>query len=164
MGKFLTQPSRIEQEPAKDKFKLLDNELYLDDDGSLYLAWRGYLTDNFTWLRSTNWDIRCSHLHDIGCQYHQLVKVTVPIWALKRLGLVVETEDGLVCNDIPKEYLTVVDISKKGVNDLFYRMLRSADNPPTPKLIQWLYRIGVAFNINWYFTGKERINLNELYN
>lgn len=164
MGKFLTRPSEIEQVAKMNKYKLLDNELYLDDDGSLYLAWRGYLTDNFTWLRSNNWDIRCSHIHDVGCQYHQLVKVALPLWALKKLGYLVETEDGLLCNDIPPEYLKVVDVSKKEVNDLFYRMMRDADCPPTPKVIQLLYRAGVALNIGWYRSGKERIKLDELYN
>ena len=36
MGKFLTCPARIEQLDEKGKYKVLDNELYKDDDGSIY--------------------------------------------------------------------------------------------------------------------------------
>ena len=42
-------------------------------------------------------------------------------------------------------------------------MLKSADCPVTPKYIQYGYRVGVAFNINWFLTGKKKIDLNKIY-
>ena len=55
MGKFLTDAARIEQIPKKGMYKVLDNELYQDDDGFIYLVWRGFQTDNFTWIRSVSY-------------------------------------------------------------------------------------------------------------
>ncbi|DAB01931.1 TPA: hypothetical protein CPT96_03235 [Candidatus Gastranaerophilales bacterium HUM_10] len=163
MGKFLTCPARIEQLDEKGKYKVLDNELYKDDDGSIYLVWRGYETDNFTWINSNDWDIRCSHLHDVGCQYHQLVKVRLNIHQLRMLRFVRTKGCKIICEDLPKKFLTIVPITGHEINNMFYRMLKAADCPKTPKYIQYLYRAGVAFNFNWFFTGKENIDLENLY-
>ena len=75
MGKFLTSAAAIEQLPKKGTYKLLNNELFQDNDGSIYLAWRGFKTDNFTWINSSDWDIRCAHGHDVGCMYGEIVRV-----------------------------------------------------------------------------------------
>lgn len=162
MGRFLTKASRIEQLPQKGMYKLLDNELYEDDDGSIYLAWRGFETDNFTWINSSDWDIRCSHGHDVGCKYHQVVKVMLNESQLKFLKLLHPKDSYFICENIPKKYLEVVNVSGNWINNLFYRMLKSADCPKTPKHIQILYRCGVAFNIGW-FGKREKINLDDIY-
>ena len=163
MTKFITCASRTEQLPEKGMYKLLDNELYLDDDYLIYLAWRGYRTDNFTWIKNSNWDIRCSHGHDVGCQYHQVVRVNLTESELWSSGLLHYHKGKIVCEDIPKEFLSVINISGHWINNLFYRMLRDADCPKTPKHIQKLYRAGVSFNLNWFTTGKEKIDLDNLY-
>ncbi|MCD7740030.1 MAG: hypothetical protein LUH11_01590 [Candidatus Gastranaerophilales bacterium] len=160
---FLTSASRIEQLNKKRMYRLIDNELYQDDDGSIYLAWRGYTTDNFTWINSNCWDIRCSHIHDVGCQYHRLVKINLIENELYRLGLLHAHGGMIVCEDIPLEYLEVVDITGHEVNNLFYRMLRDADNPPTPKTVQCLYRAGVSLNLKWFRTVKNDLDLNKIY-
>lgn len=162
MGKFLTKASRIEQLPKKGMYKLLDNELFEDDDGSIYLTWRGFETDNFTWINSSDWDIRCSHGHDVGCKYHQVIKVNLNADQLKILELLKIKNNNFICEDIPKKYLEVVNVSGNWINNLFYRMLKSADCPKTPKYIQILYRCGVAFNIGW-FGKRENINLDNIY-
>ena len=46
---------------------------------------------------------------------------------------------------------------------MFYRMLKAADCPKTPKLIQILYRCGVALNFKWFVSGKKKIQLEKLY-
>ncbi len=163
MGKFLTTAARIEQLPQKGMYKLLDNELYKDDDGSIYLAWRGFETDNFTWINSGDWDTRCSHLHDVGCKYHQMVKVKLNEHQLKMLRLLKVKGSKIVCENIPTKFLHVVDVSGHWINNLFYRMLRDADCPKTPKTIQLLYRTGVAFNFGWFKSGKEKIDLKNLW-
>lgn len=163
MARFLTSASRVEQLPEKGKYKLIDNELYMDDNETIYLAWRGFRTDNFTWLKSNNWDIRCAHLHDVGCEYHQMVKVNLTEGELWEKSLLHHHKGKVVCENIPLEYLEVVDITGHQVNNLFGRMLRDADCPKTPKHIQKLYRTGVAFNFGWFKSGKENINLDDLY-
>ena len=162
---FLTSAANIKQTPKRGKYKLCNNELFQDKDKTIYLAWRGFITDNFTWLKTNKWDIRCSHIHDVGCQYHQLVKVnlTQDELLIKKLLVYVKQTDSWYCKDIPIEYLQVVDISKFEINNLFYRMLSYADCPKMPKFLQVLYRIGVAFNLHWFFTGKESINLSKIY-
>ena len=165
MARFLTASSIIKQLPIKGKYMLCNNELFLDEDNSIYLTWRKYITDNFTWLKTNNWDTRCSHLHDVGCQYHQIIKVNLTEQQLKDMNLLVYVEKTgrWYCKDIPIEYLSIVKVSKLEINNLFYRMMKSADCPSTPKYIQILYRIGVAFNFKWFFTDKESIDLNNLY-
>ena len=69
----------------------------------------------------------------------------------------------IICKDIPAKYLKVKDVSGHWINNLFYRMLRDADCPKTPKLVQYLYRAGVALNLAWFKTGKVKIDVNKLY-
>lgn len=164
MGKFLTCPAHTEQLPKKGMYKTLINELYKDDDGAIYLCWRGFFTDNFTWIKKGDWDTRCAHLHDVGCKYHQVVRVKLDENQLRMKRLLVVHGSKLICRDIPLKYLEVIDVSGHWINNLFYRMLKSADCPKTPKYIQLLYRTGVAFNLGWFSSGKEKIDLNTLYN
>jgi len=164
-GKFLTEPARIQQLPAKGMYRVLDNELYKDEDGFIYLVPRGFETDNFTWLNSSDYDIRCSHFHDVGCKYHQVIKLK---WYLNEDTLksnkYLRIHKGkFICEDIPAKFLKVEDVSGHWINNMFYRMLKAADCPPTPKYIQLLYRAGVSFNLGWFTTGKEKIDLKNLY-
>lgn len=163
MGKFLTDESIIIQKGERGQYLLLGNELYKDDDGVIYLAWKGFQTDNFTWLRSNDWDIRCSHIHDVACKHHQLVRVMLNEFQLRMLRILKVQDNHVWCKDIPRQFLKIVDVSGTEANNLFYRMLKAADNPRTPKIIQILYRIGVMFNFHWFFTGKEKINKDKIY-
>jgi hypothetical protein len=164
MGKFLTSGSSKKQTNKKGMYYLTDNELYQDDDGSIYLAWRGYPTDDFTWIDAENWDTRCSHIHDVGCSCGQLVKVRLNEQGLRNLHYLHAKNDEIICEDIPSQFLQVVPITGHQVNNLFYRMLRDADCPQTPKYIQYAYRTGVCFNFGWFYGKKIPIDLNKLYN
>lgn len=163
MGIFLTSPALTEQLPIKGLYSVCSNELYKDDDNSIYLVWRGFQTDNFTWINSNDWDIRCSHGHDVGCKYHQVVKVNLTVEQLYSLNFLKSINNKIICFDIPENYLEIVNISGNWINNLFYRMLKSADCPKTPKFIQIFYRVGVAFNLNWFKSGKKKIDLSKIY-
>ena len=164
MSKFLTTPAKIEQLPTKGMYRVCENELYKDDDGSIYLVWRGFQTDNFTWINSSDWDTRCSHGHDVGCKYHQVVKVKLNEHQLRRTRYLYVKHNKILCRDLPYQFLEVKDVSGNWINNLFYRMLRDADCPKTPKHIQVLYRCGVALNVGWFTTGKTSIDLKQIYN
>ena len=166
-GSFLTGSAKIQQLDKKGMYRLCANELYKDEDGTIYLAWRNFQTDNFTWINSNDWDTRCSHINDIGCKYHQIVKVNLNETKLKEKGILQispYSSNELICNDIPKEYLEVIKASGHKINNMFYRMLKAADCPKTPKFIQILYRCGVALNFKWFISGKKKINLEKIYN
>lgn len=162
--KFLTSAARIEQLPEPGMYKLIDNELYLDDDKTINLHWRNFVTDNYTYIKSGERDIRCAHGHDIGCKHHQIVKVKLSISALIQYKYLHKNSKGLwVCENIPPEHLEIVNVSGRECNNLFYRMMRDADCPITPKYLQYWYRAGVSFNLNWFKTGKIKIDLAKLY-
>lgn len=163
MAKFLTSASTTKQLPEKGMYCLINNELYLDDDGSIYLAWRGFKTDQFTWIAKANWDTRAAHIHDVGCKYHQVVKVNLTTDELWKKGYLRYVGKTIICRNLPKYVLEVKDVSGNWINNLFYKMLRDADCPKTPKYIQLLYRCGVACNIGWFKSGKTKIDLNKIY-
>ena len=151
MAKFITSTPYMKQLSKPGKFKLCNNELLLDDNGSILLCWRGFITDNYTWIKNARWDIRCSHFHDVGCSYHQVVKVKLTEQELWDMNFLVKVNNEVYCKDIPLYYLQIHNISKKWINDLFYRAMKAADNPTIPAIIRVLYRCGVAFNFMWYF-------------
>lgn len=160
MGRFLTDKSITQQLDKKGMYKVLANELYKDDDGYIYLVWRNFETDNFTWIRSGDWDIRCSHLHDVGCKHHQVVRLKLNENQLWVRRLLIAEKGHTVCKDIPIDYLEVVKISGHEINNMFYRMLKASG---APKYVQYAYRAGVALNFAWFWTGKQKIDLNRLY-
>lgn len=162
---FLTSSAIIKQDHKPNKFKLCTNELFYDGETNrIYLAWRGFISDNYTWLRSTAWDIRCAHIHDVACQYHQLLYVPgYMIDTVINEYLVETSTKSIFCKDIPVSMLKIKDCSKREANQLFYRMMKAADCPKIPWIIRVIYRLGVALNFHWFFTGKEQIDLQSIY-
>lgn len=162
LGRFLTPKAVIQQLDKKGMYKVCENELYLDENGDIYLLWQFFQTDNFTWINSSDWDIRCSHFHDCGCKYHQMVKVLLTIPELFELGLIetIKGSNQYRCKNIPEKYLEVVNVSGHQINNMFYRMLKASK---APKYVQLAYRAGVAFNLGWFFSGKTKIDLSKIY-
>jgi hypothetical protein len=104
-------------------------------------------------------DIRPSSLHDIACKFHQLIIIDLPLRYLENTYLH-DIDDMTVCKDIPIEQLKVVDVSFSKANKLLKQSMQDVN---IPKRICNLYRLAVNFNLNWLFTGKEKIDLNKLY-
>ena len=154
-GRWITAHSRLEQ-VDNDTYELLDNELYEDVDGTLYLAPRLLLTDNFSrpFGNKQKYDVRPSHIHDIGCRYKQLILVDCLVDTLRAGGDLQRRKDKIILEDVPKYYLKIKDVGKFEVDNLFKRMCEATN---MPKNIVWLYRCGVFCNVGWIWNGKTKI-------
>ncbi len=157
MGQYLTNKVRLEQTSKKRVFRILDNELYKDDDGTIYIVPRFFCTDNYTiplWVSfiggsPVDYRVEPSHLHDLACYSFYVVYTILNEDELKEKGYYrYSTSRQLwVCENIPKEYLSMKKVSKKEANDLLYRAMKAAGIPLLKRII---VRIGVFFNIGWF--------------
>ena len=156
MGQYLTNRVRLEQTNKKRVFRTLDNELYKDDDGTLYIVPRYFCTDNYTiplWIAvlggsPVDYRVEPSHLHDLACYAFAVVYVNLTEEELKEKGYYrfSESRQMWVSENIPKEFLRIKKVTKKEANDLLYRAMKAAN---TPFLKRCLVRGGVFFNIGW---------------
>ena len=153
---WLTAQSRIEQTKEANNWYLLDNEVFEDEDGSIYLTPRGFKTDNYTipdWVAwvggsKSKWDVRPSHLHDFGCLYHQLIRVRMSKSALKRYKyLKINKEGKSVCDDIPVSSLELIPVTKWELDCLFKRAMKATNL--IPARVYNTFRCGVFFNFGW---------------
>ena len=162
MGRFITAKARIEQTEL-GYWKTLDNELYLDDDGSLYLVPRYFWSDGYTFPGfimmllgdKHKYDVRAAHGHDLFCRFHERIKVCMSLTTLKLKGYLRLYDDKVICEDIPLEFLDIQRVSKTWADDCFKRMMIACEIPKDKINI---IRFGVFFNLNWYLkTGKKSI-------
>lgn len=166
---FLTSNARIEQTDVAGVWQTIDNQLFEDEDGKIYLVPRYYKTDNYTipdwiaWLagNKSKWDVRPSHFHDFGCQFHALIQVKLNEIQLRQRRLLKVKNNKIICENIPIKHLEVVKKDKWFIDCFFKRMMKSANNIPAWRVN--LMRCGVFFNVGWLATYKNEINLNELY-
>jgi len=146
--KPLTYKSRIQQIGDGNKFVLIDNEVFATNKG-IILAPLYLLTDNITFINNTFVDVRASHIHDIGCATHKIIVSDLTEKDLLEKKLLYLNEkatereqkflkelqaakkyDGdtsvmvFVCEDIPAEYLKIVDVDFSEINQYFKQMLR----------------------------------------
>lgn len=176
--KFLTGKTVTVQTDETDLYCTLHNQLFLDDDGTIYLVPRYFKTDGYTipcWLAwlgggKKKWDMRPAIGHDLDCKYHQSIVVNLTEQELRSKGFLTHKEihiDGQTlvtpyCENIPIEYLTVVKTTFNQANSKFKRMMKA-----TKQLKMWrilMMRFAVNFNIGWLFSGKSEIILEKLYN
>ena len=166
--KWLTGNSRLEKSDKPNKWYLIDNELFQDKDGTIYLIPRNYETDNYTipdwiaWLggNKSKWSVRPSHLHDFGCQLHELIKVRLTEQQLRKLHYLRVHNDKLICEDIPPKFLELVPVTKWEIDCLFKRAMKATKTIP-PRVYN-LYRCGVFFNLGWLVKHKS-FDLNRIY-
>lgn len=158
---WLTDKAPVIQSNIPNKIETLYNQIYYDN-GIAYLVPRGLVSDGYTiplGIDKCKRDIRPSNLHDIACKYHQVIIVDIPLYRITEKYL--RYIDGrLICDDIPIEYLKVLGITFNKANNL---LKRAMEDLSIPKWVANLYRFGVNFNINWLFTGKEKIDLSSIY-
>ena len=158
---WLTSKSPILQSDKPNKIETLYNQIYYHE-GIAYFIPRGLVTDGYTIpfnVDKCKRDIRPSNLHDIACKFHQLIVVDLPLRYLD--NTYIDDIDGIeVAKDIPIEQLKVVDVSFNKANKLLKESMKDL---LIPKSVYNLYYFAVNFNLNWLFTGKEKIDLNKLY-
>lgn len=165
---WLTDDSRLEKLSEPNKWLLVDNELYKDDDGSIYIVPRNYKSDNYTvpdwiaWLggNKSKWDVRPAHIHDFGCQFHQLIKITLNEQQLKQMRFLRVHNDKIICENIPIKYLEIVPVSKWQIDCLFKRAMKATG--VIPASVYNLYRGGVFFNFGW-LGNHPPFNLSKIY-
>ena len=158
---WLTDKSPILQSNIPNKIETLYNQIYYHD-GTAYYIPRGLITDGYTipfGIDKTKRDVRPSTLHDIGCKFHQLIIVDLPIRYVET-NYLYDVDDTTVSRDIPIECLKVIPVTFNKCNDLLKSSMVDCN---IPKNICKLYRLAVNFNLNWLFTGKDKINLSSLY-
>jgi hypothetical protein len=156
-AKFLTDGSSLDQRPEPNKWLMVFSELFRDTDGSIYLVPRNYITDNYSipdwisWLAGgkSKYNAMPAHLHDFGCQYHQLIKVNLTEDELyKKKFLEISKRSGkVICKDIPLEYLSLVPIKKWDMDCMFKRCMKATNL--IPARVYNTYRCGVFFNFGW---------------
>lgn len=169
--RFLTSKARLEYY-QNDLYLCLDNTLFQDEDGQIYLVPRNFVTDLYSipnglaWLvgDSAGRDPRPAILHDYLCEYHQGIRVKLTRYELINYGYLTihyskERNRGfIVCKDIPVEYLELTKMFSKGeTNDFLRRAMKSLDVPKR-KLIGG----GICFNFN-YLWSYSKLNLDNIY-
>lgn len=125
------------------------NNLFLDDDCTLYYIPKNYIKDDFTNPFSDNakWKSDAADLHDIACDFHALIKVNLTIEELEAKKYLKEVDGYLYCCDIPTEYLEVVFVTKWEADCMFKRAMKASGC--INGLTIGLYRTGVFFNVGW---------------
>lgn len=157
MGEFLTSKSRIGQTAIEGIWYTLDNQLYKDDDGSIYLAPRNTLTDGYTIPAIFHFiaggmfahDVRACVQHDFECYYHKALKLKFNIFQLKKSRLLhySNKQDLWICEDIPLQFIDIIDTTFDETNSRFRRMLKCIDN--IPKWQKKLIGDAVNLNVGW---------------
>ena len=174
---FLTYHTITAQGEEADLCYTLHNQLFKDTDGTIYLVPRYFETDGYTipyWLAwigggKKKWDMRPAIGHDLECKYHQAIVVNLTEEELRSRGYLYHKEKTIgdkvliipVCEDIPIKYLTVKKSTFNQANSRFKRMMKA-----TGQLKAWrvnMMRLAVNFNVGWAFSGKTKINLENLY-
>ena len=167
IGAFLTGKSRIEQTNTEGIWKTLDNQLYMDEDNTIYLVPRYFLTDGFTipnwiaWLGGSKmqYDTRCSTQHDFECKFHKVIIVKLSLAQLYKMKLLKEKDGINICENIPKRFLEIKDTTFNQTNCRFKRMLKATGVSPVRLN---LLRAGVNFNVGWLWT-KEELKVENIY-
>lgn len=168
MSEFLTSKSRLVQTNIEGIWYTLDNQLYKDYDGNIFITPRLTLTDGYTIPSVFHFlvggkfmhDVRACIQHDFECYYHKVIKVNLSIVQLRKERLLKYENDLWVCEDIPLEFLSVQDTTFKETNQRFKRMLKCLYN--MSKWQKTLIGNAVNFNIGWLKEPHE-LHLDRLY-
>lgn len=157
MCRFLTGKARLQQTDKRRIWRLLDNEIYKANDGSIYMAPRNMQTDNYTiplWIAPVggspvDYDTRCSHVHDEWCYCREALVVNLTEKELRDKGYLRFSEKNSmwICEDIPIEYLSKRKVGKWETDNMLYECMKAAG---VPRINRIIIRLGTIFNVGWY--------------
>lgn len=183
--KPLTYKSRIQQIGDGNKFVLIDNEVFATQSGTIF-APRYLFTDNITFINNTFVDVRASHIHDIGCATRKILTSNLTEQDLLNMGLLYLNEkatererkflaalkeagkfdgdievDVYVCEDIPEQYINIVDVGFSEINQYFKQMLKCTG---VSELKADIMGASVYLNVGWlYKSQKPMLATNEIF-
>ncbi len=168
MCKFLTSRSVLEQTEANGLWITSINQLFKDNDGTIYLVPRNFTTDGYTipdwiaWLGGgrMKWDTRCSTQHDFECKYAEVIVVNLTEHQLRKMRYLVDHDNKTICRDIPSYYLTVKKSTFNQANSRFKRMMLATSNIPKWRIN--MMRFAVNFNLGWH-SCKTSVDLEKIY-
>lgn len=172
-GLFLTSFTITEQTDKRKIWTPLNNQLWMDIDGSISLTPKYENFDGFTipealhLIAGTNfeWDTRVCRQHDFNCKYHKNIKVKLTLRELKQMGYLhddyLDTKPLIVCENIPIQYLEITDISFKETNEKFRRMLKAVKTVPDWRIS--MMTKAVYLNLNWFLVQPKKFDENNLY-
>ena len=152
---FLTDKSRLGQTAIEGFWYTLDNQLYKDTDGKIYLTPRNTLTDGYTIPSIFHFiaggkfmhDVRCCIQHDFECYYHKKIVVNMSELELRKARLLKYEKRIWICEDIPLNYMAIADTTFSETNERFRRMLKCLHNIPDWQRV--LIGNAVNLNIGW---------------
>ncbi len=173
--KFLTYKTELQQLEEDKKWYTLHNQLFLDEDDSILLVPRYFITDGYTIppmfaLIAGNRmeiDIRPAVEHDIECKYRKIIKVNLTIDELRSKGLLrhhlkEETNELIpVCEDIPLEFLTFEDVEFKEATKRMRRMMSSIKSISKYKMN--IISSAVWLNVGWLIDKPEILIKENIY-
>ena len=167
MGQFLTDTPSIKQTRIEGYWYTEQNSLFKDDDGKIYLAPRCTLTDGYSIPALFHFivgdkfkhDIRPAVQHDWECYYHQAIIVNLTEIQLRKSCLLDYKNGFWICNDIPLQYLTIVETTFDETNSRFRRMLKCLTNIPNwqRKLIGDFVNLNAGWLLKPHQLHKDRI-------
>lgn len=161
---FLTSKSRIQQTNKDGYWKLVDNELYIDNNGKVMITPRYLWTDGYTFPGliipfigdKNKFDVRPAHAHDLMCRFHERLIVNLSVKQLMEMSLLREYKNLIICEDIPLNYISIEKVTKEHCDNLLKEMMLSCN---ISKWTSNIVRFGVRFNLNWYLrTGKKSLS------
>lgn len=152
---FLTSKSRLGQTNIEGIWYTLDNQLFKDFDGNIYLTPRNTLTDGYTIPSIFHFlvggkfmhDVRACIQHDFECYHRKVLKVKLSIFELRKSRLLRYENDMWICEDIPLQFLSIEDTTFQQTNERFRRMLDCL-----PNIKGWQRKLigsAVNFNVGW---------------
>ena len=169
MAEFLTSTPDIRQTRVEGIWYTVQNQLFKDDDGRIFLAPRCTLTDGYSIPKPFHiiaggqfeHNISPAVQHDWECYYRKALVVNLSVVQLRKSQLLDFKNDMWICNDIPLQFLSIVDTTFDETNSRFRRMLKCLTN-----IAEWKRKLignSVNLNANWFLKEPHTFNTDRIY-
>ena len=175
--KFLTAETELRKSKSHFEWETLHNQLFEDNDGTIYLVPRYFQTDGYTIPLIVTpfigdrmeYDIRPAVQHDWECKYRFALTTTLTEFELRQKRILHKINKQIegktvtidVCEDIPAKYLKIIPTTFVKTIKRFQRCLDCIDdmNGYNKKMIG----NAVFLNIGWLKDKPCKFNILNLY-